>query len=125
MKTLILASTAIMLTAGMSFAETQSVEKLIKPSISFAKAMEIATDSQNGDLVALELDHFGKTAVYVAELESEASHTIMQIDGTNGTIIATAKASAKSPEALHDLMEELDHDSEEDHDDLHDDCKSN
>jgi hypothetical protein len=125
MKSITVAFAAILLSTGMSFAEVQSVEKLIKPSISFTKAMEIATGSQNGDLVALELDHFGKTAVYVAELESETSHTIMQIDGTNGAIIATAKASANSPEALHDLMEELDHESEEDHDDVHDDCKMN
>lgn len=123
MKTITVTIAAIIITTGMSFAASQSTEDLIKPSLSFAKAMEIATSSKHGDLVALELDHFDNTTIYVAELVSETSHTIMQIDGTNGTIIATANASANSPEALRNLMEELGHNSEEHHEDDHDDCK--
>ncbi|MTH99316.1 PepSY domain-containing protein [Roseibium sp. RKSG952] len=118
-KMTIAAASGLSLLALSTFvsAEPAGTEKVISPSVPFAKAMEIATGAAEGNLVALEVDHYGNSPVYVAELESNTTHTMLQIDGVSGEVLANNTISAASPEALHAMLEELDHDDDDDGDD--------
>lgn len=119
------AASGLSLLALSTFAMAEPVgsEKVIAPSVPFAKALEIATGAAAGNLVALEVDHYSDSPVYVAELETNTSHTVLQIDGLTGDVLANNTITAASPEALHAMLDELDHefhDDGDDHDDAHD-----
>lgn len=106
--------------AGAAQADQKETDAQIEPSVSFAKATEVAAATGQGDIVALELDHHSSRPVYVAEMESETSHTILHIDGATGEVLATATVSAKNQEEKHAMLYELDHEGHDEHDD-HDD----
>ncbi len=108
---------ALLALSTLAFAEPVGSEKVISPSVPFAKAMEIATGVAEGNLVALEVDHYGDSPIYVAELESTTTHTMLQIDGVSGEVLANNTITAASAEALHAMLEELDHDGHDDGDD--------
>lgn len=110
------ASLSFLALSTLAFAEPAGSEKVIAPSVPFAKAMEIATGAAEGNLVALEVDHYGDSPVYVAELEGNTTHTMLQINGVSGEVLANNTITAASSEALHAMLEELDHDGSDDGD---------
>ena len=111
---------AVVLSVGAASAQPLSVENQIKPSIPFAKVVEIAAATQNGNITALELDHYEDSPIYTAELVDSTSHTVLRIDGNNGEILAAERTIASSPKELHAMLEEQDHQEHGDGDD-HDD----
>lgn len=74
---------AFLAISTFAYADPAGPEKVALPSIPFVNAMEIAAGAAEGNLVALEVDHHGDSPIYVAELEGDTSHTILQIDGVS------------------------------------------
>lgn len=71
------------------------------PAVSFVKAAELAQATAPGTLVSLELsDDEAKDRLYMAELESATSYSIVLIDAEEGDVELTQIVKASSPELL-------------------------
>lgn len=108
---------ALLFAAGTANAESLSTERKIAPSIPLPEVVEIATKAADGKIVAIELDHYDESPIYVAELESRTSHTVMRIDGNNGEVLSKSEITGQSREQVHAMLEELDHQDHNDGDD--------
>lgn len=107
---LIIATTAIALTAGTVFAEgaTDEVLELPKPEIAFVDAANIAAGAADGDLVGMELDYINDAdPVYVADLEADTSFYRLMIDGDTGSVLVTESVTAQDEAALQAYLEQF------------------
>lgn len=105
---LIIATTALVLTAGTVFAQDADVEmpEFAKPEIAFVDAAAIASKAAVGDLIAMELD-YTETAdpVYLADLESDTGLARLMIDGDTGAVLVSEIISAKTEDMLGAYLE--------------------
>lgn len=107
---LIIATTAIALSAGAAFAEDaiDEVLELPKPEIAFVDAANTAAGAAAGDLVGMELDYINEDdPVYVADLEADTSFSRLMIDGDTGEVLVTESVIAQDEAALQAYLEQF------------------